>query len=376
MVLKQLGGVLHRGRRWLTAGTVAMDASDEGITLLRLNGNSQERHIAAFAAAPLPGNLIKNGIPQRPEAVGSFLRDFMEEEEIAAQDVALVLPQPCCHTRVLTLPHGLPATVLKEAIRTTLDGDERLPVPLNQAVIGTLPLTSSGTTTVGPGAGRRGEGSEPETMEQSVLVVLCLRQTLEHWIHTIAAAELALRQVGHASVGLLQLLDRHCHHHDSADMVAVLDLQPRDTRIILVLGGIPEYMGTLPAVPDPKLRELMQHVQEDEGESDGDEAEDFATLAGLKPLNVQSCRDVVWEFIQAAEFLRQQHHGVVISQVLLTGPGSIYPGIAEQIGRQCGWPTTLLDPCPMLRIPPPLPLGFPLGAALAPLLAMAAEATP
>lgn len=357
MVLTQLGNALQHGRRWLTAGTVALDVSDDGFTVLRLAGDRTERQILDFAAAPLPGDLIRNGVPQQPEAVGSFLRDLMEEENIPARDVAMALPPPCCEARLLMLPRGIPVAGLREAVRTTLNDDERLPLSLSQSVMGTLPLAAQATG-------------------QPVLMVLCLRQNLERWIHTIAAAGLELRQVGCTSASLLQLLEDHRAGHaekpGSAELVAVLDMQAQETRIILALGGLPEYMGTLPAVPDPNLRELMQQAQDDEDEIDADEDEDFATLVDLKPLNLQSSRDVVWEFIQVVEFLRQRHQGLVVSQVFLTGPGSVYPGIAEQIGGQCGWPTTLLDPCEMLQIATPLPRGFPAGAALASLLAMAA----
>ena len=357
MVLTQLGKVLQRGRRWLTAGTVALDVSDDGFTLLRLAGDRQGRQIVDFAAAPLPGDLIRNGVPQQPEAVGSFLRDLMEEEKILARDVAMALPLPCCEARVLMLPRAIPATGLRDAVRTALNGDERLPLPLSKSVMGILPLA-------------------PQATRQPVLMVLCLRQNLERWIHTVAAAGLELRQVGCTSVSLLQLLERHREHqaeHSGAEnLVAVLDMQPQETQVILILGGVPEYMGTLPAVPDPKLRELMQQAQDDEDEIDIDGDEDFAALVDLKPLNLQSSRDVVWELIQVAEFLRQKRQGAVMSQVFLTGPGSIYPDIAEQIGSQCGWPTALLDPCGMLQISPPLPRGFPVGAALSSLLATAA----
>ena len=348
MVLDQLVDRFQRARRWLTATTVAMEASDQGVVVLRMvpSGKGQAPQITDFTVAALPEGFITAGVPQEPQALGHFIRDLLDEGDIPVRDVALDLPPPCCQARLLRLPETIPATALPQLVRK-LATEKGLPTALGQGEITTLPL-----------APQTSEGLQP------VLLIGCERSTVAAWIQTMAAAGLALRRLGWAQTTLLQALQGLQPLFGNLELVGLLDLQPETSWLTLVLDGVPYAMTCLPGLPDPDFHQrLQQHLEGEEPGPDGN----------LLPLNLQASQALVWTLIDAVETAQQHHGHAHMAQLYLAGPGSAYPRIAEQIAEQSGWPTALLDPMALLNVHHPLPPEAVVGSTMAQLVTTALE---
>ena len=348
MVLDQLVDRFQRARRWLTATTVAMEASDQGVVVLRMvpSGKGQAPQITDFTVAALPEGFITAGVPQEPQALGHFIRDLLDEGDIPVRDVALDLPPPCCQARLLRLPETIPAAALPQLVRK-LATEKGLPTALGQGEITTLPL-----------APQTSEGLQP------VLLIGCERSTVAAWIQTMAAAGLALRRLGWAQTTLLQALQGLQPLFGNLELVGLLDLQPETSWLTLVLDGVPYAMTCLPGLPDPDFHQrLQQHLEGEEPGPDGN----------LLPLNLQASQALVWTLIDAVETAQQHHGHAHMAQLYLAGPGSAYPRIAEQIAEQSGWPTALLDPMALLNVHHPLPPEAVVGSTMAQLVTTALE---
>ncbi len=351
MVLAQLVQQLQRGRRWLTATAVALEVSDQGVTALRLvsPGRGQAPQIMDCAVAALPEGFITAGVPQEPQALGPFIRDLLEEDDIPVRDVVLDLPAPCCQARLLRLPACIPAGALPGLVRQLAHGDERFPMAMDQAQIATLPFPP-----------------EDSTGLQPVLVIVCARATVAAWIQTMAAAGLALRRLGWAQTTLLRAFQVLQPLFGPWELVGLLDLQPLASGLTLVLDGVPYAMVSLPSLPDPGFHErLGQQLQ----------GEDLGPDGHLVPLEPQAFNPLVWALIEAVEAMEQSHGRAHLAQLYVMGPGSIYPHIAQQIAEQSGWPTSLLDPIALLQVNHPLPPEAVQAAAMAQLVTTALEAT-
>ena len=346
MVLDQLSDRLQRARRWLTATTVAMETSDQGVVVLRMvpPRTGQSPQITDCAVAALPEGFITAGVPQEPQALGHFIRDLLEEEEIPVRDVALDLPSACCQARLLRLPAAIPTPALPRLVRQ-LGIDEEFPMALGQAQVATLPFS--------PEAG---------TGLQPVLVIGCERSMVAAWLQTMAAAGLTLRRLGWSQTTLLRALQGLQPLFGERELVGLLDLQPRTSWLTLVLDGVPRTMTSLPSLPDPGFHQRLQ--QQLDGEEPGPDGD-------LPPLDPQASQALAWALINTVE-AAQQHHGAM-AQLYLVGPGSAYPHIAEQIAGQSGWPTALLDPMALLRVRHPLPPEAVVGSAMAQLVTTAME---
>ncbi|KKZ15232.1 MAG: hypothetical protein TH68_01445 [Candidatus Synechococcus spongiarum 142] len=348
MVLDQLADRLQRTRRWLTATTVAMEASDQGLVALRMvpSRTGQSPQITDCAVAALPEGFITAGVPQEPQALGHFIRDLLNEADIPVRDVVLDLPSTCCQARLLRLPDGIPAAALPQLVRQ-LGADERFPMALGQAQVATLPLSP-----------RTAMGVQP------VLVICCERSTVAAWIQTLAAAGLTLRRLGWAQTTLLRALQGLQDLFGELELVGLLDLQPQTSRLTLVLDGVPYAMISLPSLPDPGFHQrLQQQLDGEELGPDGD----------LLPLNPQASHALVGALINAVETAQLHHGHGHMAQFYLVGPGSAYPHIAEQIADQSGWPTALLDPMALLQVLHPLPPEAVVGSAMAQLVTTAME---
>lgn len=346
MVLDQLSDRLQRFRRWLTATTVAMEASDQGVALLRMvpPRTGQPPQITDCAVAALPDGFITAGVPQEPQALGHFIRDLLNEEEIPVRDVALELPAACCQARLLRLPAAIPAAALPRLVRQ-LATDGQFPMALHQAQVATLPFSP-----------QAGTGLQP------VLVIGCERSTVAAWLQTMGAAGLTLRRLGWAPTTLLRAFQGLQPLFGEQELVGLLDLQPRTSRLTLVLDGAPQAITSLPGLPDPGFHQRLQ--QQLEGEEPGPDGD-------LPPLDPQASRALTWALIDTVE-TAQQHRGAM-AQLYLVGPGSAYPRIAAQIADQSGWPTALLDPMALLRVGHPLPPEAVVGSAMAQLVTTALE---
>ena len=348
MVLDQLSDRLQRARRWLTATTVAMEASDQGVVVLRMvsPGKGQSPQITDCAVAALPEGFITAGVPQEPEALGPFIRDLLDEGDIPVRDVVLDLPATCCQARLLRLPDGIPPAALPGLVRQ-LGTDEPFPMALRQAHVATLPFSP-----------------QVDTGLQPVLVIGCERSTVAAWIQTMAAAGLALRRLGWSRTTLLRALQELQPLFGEREWVGLLDLQPRASWLTLVLDGVPYAMTSLPSLPDSGFHQRLQ--QQLDGEEPGPDG-------SLRPLDPQASHALVWALINAVEAAQQRHGDGHMAQLYLVGPGSAYPHIAEQIAGRSGWPTAPLDPMALLRIRHPLPPEAVTGSAMAQLVTTAME---
>lgn len=348
MVLDHLADRFQQARRWLTATTVAMEANDQGVLLLRMvpSGKGHVPRITDCAVAALPEGFITAGVPQEPEALGHFIRDLLDEEDVPVRDVVLDLPPPCCQARLLRLPETIPAAVLPQLVRK-LAMEGGLPTALRQAQIATLPFSPQAAT-----------GLQP------VLLIGCERSTVAAWIRTMAAAGLSLRRLGWAQTTLLRALQGLQTLFGNLELVGLLDLQPETGWLTLVLDGVPYAMTSLPGLPDPDFHQRLQ--QQLEGEEPGPDG-------SLLPLDLQASHALVWTLIDAVEAAQRRHGHTHMAQLYLAGPGSAYPHIAEQIAEQSGWPTALLDPMALLNIHHPLPQEAVVGSAMARLVTTAME---
>ena len=340
MVLDQLSDRLQRARRWLTATTVAMEASDQGVVVLRmvLPGRGQSPQITDCAVAALPEGFITAGVPQEPQALGPFIRDLLDEGDIPVRDVVLDLPATCCQARLLRLPDSIPPAALPQLARQLVtEGMAR-----RQEQITTLPFSP-----------QAGTGLQP------VLVIGCRRATVAAWTRTMDAAGLTLRRLGWSRTTLLRALQTLQPLFGELELVGLLDLQPGASWLTLVLDGAPYAMASLPGLPDSGFHQRLQ--QQLEGEEPGPDV----------PLDPQASHALVWALINAVETAQQRHGHAHMAQLYLVGPGSAYSRIAQQIGEQSGWPTAPLDPMALLQVDHPLPPAAVVGSALAQLVTTA-----
>ncbi|HBP53128.1 MAG TPA: hypothetical protein DD643_01680 [Synechococcus sp. UBA8638] len=304
----------------------------------------QPPQITDCAVAALPEGFITAGVPQEPQALGHFIRDLLDEQEIPVRDIALDLPAACCQARLLRLPAAIPAAALPRLVRQ-LAADGQFPMALRQSQVATLPFSP-----------QAGTGLQP------VLVIGCERSTVVAWLQTMAAAGLTLRRLGWSSTTLLRAFQELQPLFGERELVGLLDLQPRTSRLTLVLDGAPRTMASLPGLPDPGFHQrLQQRLEGEEPGTDGD----------LPPLDPQASQALTWALINTVE-TAQQRRGTM-AQLYLVGPGSAYPHIAEQIADQSGWPTALLDPMALLRVRHPLPPEAVAGSAMAQLVTTAME---
>ena len=348
MVLDQLADRLQRARRWLTATTVAMEVSDQGVVVLRMvsPGKGHAPQITDCTVAALPEGFITAGVPQAPQALGHFIGDLLEEGDIPVRDVVLDLPSICCQARLLRLPDGIPAAALPRLVRQ-LGADGGFPLALQQSQIATLSFSP-----------QAGTGLQP------VLVICCQRSTVAAWIQTMAAAGLTLRRLGWAQTTLLQALQGLQPLFGELELVGLLDLQPQASWLTLVLDGVPYAITSLPGLPDSGFHQRLQQQLE---------GEELSPEGNLLPLDPQASHALVRALIDAVETAQQGHGHGHMAQLYLVGPGSAYPRIAEQIGDQSGWPTALLDPMALLQVRHPLPPEAVVGSAMAQLVTTAME---
>ena len=188
---------------------------------------SRGREARKWSSMPLKPGLVKNGVILNQDAVAAQVKELWQTQEIGGKRVISSTSGINCFYRLISLPE-LPKNILPEAVKR--EAANILAAPLEQLYLSwqTLPA------------------SKGETL---IYLAASPRNSVDALISTLRQAEL--------DPYLMDLRPLALARTTTEPKAIIIDAQPYNFDIVVLIEGIPQVVRSLPLAPEALLEEKM-----------------------------------------------------------------------------------------------------------------------
>lgn len=211
---------------------VTLCIEDTVIRMVAFKGKA----VVKWSSLPLEPGLVKDGVVLDKEAVSQRIREFFAGNGVSTREVIASVSGIHSLYRLLSLPPTLPKRILPEAVER--EAGRVLPVALEELYLSWQAL--------------------PMPAETLVCLVGLPRQTVDTLLDTLRLSGLKPYLMDVKPLAMTRAVDK-------ADAI-VIDIQPVDFDILIMLEGIPQLWRTLPFAkedlfPAEKLTTLKEELE-------------------------------------------------------------------------------------------------------------------
>ncbi len=308
---------LDIGTKALRAAEVISHGSGGSVELLR------------YAEEALPPNAVRDGEVVDGALVTQSLKRLWSKGGFSSKEVILGVG----NQRVTVRPMQVPKMPLND-VRASLPFlvEDSLPIPMDEAVVDYYP---NGETQTDSGTYYEG------------LVVAVARDTVMSNVDAAEAAGLKPLMVDLAPFALLRSMARG---EMAQGTVALVDIGARTTTILVATQGVPRFVRTLPSGTQG-LADILARSK-DMTQADADQ---MVVARGLSAASGPESRNSLDQFNDAARtliegirnsisFYASTNRQAPVQYVVLSGGGSIVPGLGQAIASETRTQTLLGNP--------------------------------
>ena len=331
---------------------VGLDITPTALVAVSLKRKGKAYGIAKRAESPLAPGIVVDGEVHDADALGAAIKAFWAEHGIKDKNVAVGVANQRCITRIVEkvrIKGG--KKQLREAL--SFDVAEHLPIPLEEAVwdFHTIAKWKNEET-----------GAE---MERHV-VVMVYREPVERYREAVVAAGLKLVRIDLAAFALMRAglpavkLALGSEDHDEEQVVALLDVGPTSTNVVITRGDMCELNRI--------IQFGRQHFTQTLVEQFGWELADATRVsgeAGITPLGgMEAPGDPYADARRIMQYVADQFAQEIrtsfdyynhssgganrVSRVVVAGEGALLRGIEHRFANELGVPVSILDASPRL----------------------------
>jgi type IV pilus assembly protein PilM len=319
-----------------------LEAGSIGVAEVHVNGSAQ---LTAAATAPLPLEAFRDGEVRDPDIVAEALRTLFAEHKLSKR-VRLGVANQRVVVRTLRLPAIEDPAELAAAVR--FSAQEQIAMPLDQAVIDHRVVGGVGAI----------EGAPPQV---DVIVVAARRDMIAASLKPLKDAGLEPAGVDLSAFGMIRALGEtasppaaeggqpapsailYCNVGDVTNLAVAKGRSCLFTRVSPVglediAGGFASVTGLSPEHAQMWLDHvgLVQPIEQIEGDAD--------TVGKARSALEQGASALLDELRLSLDFYGAQEAAVPVDRVVLCGPGSAIPGLAQQMEPVLGLPIVIGRP--------------------------------
>jgi type IV pilus assembly protein PilM len=327
--------------------TVGLEIETGSIAAAELAGRNGSSTVARTAIAPLPPGLVSEGEVRDVEALAAELKSFFSKNKLG-KSVRLGVANQRVVVRTIRLPLIEDDEELDTAIR--FQAQDHIPMPLDQAVLDHQVIARE----KGPEGARR----------MDVLAVAARRDMVTSQLGALHKAGLRPVGIDLSAFGMIRALNAgvpdpgqgsvqtttlYCHLGDITNLAVARGGQCHFTRIAPY--GIDEIVTRVAGrleMPDDEAREWLVDVGLDEPLEDF--GEDREEAASAREALVEGASRLVDELRVSLEFYGAQEGAPPVERVVICGPGSTIPGLAERIQVGLGLGIESLSPAALSHL--------------------------
>jgi len=306
---------------------IGLDIGSMSIRAVETSRGKNGLAIVNLGQAPLPRGAVQGGVIQDDKAVTAALKHLWATTRFRSRDVVPGVANPQIVVREMSVSN-LPDRELRRSLPFQV-GDA-LPLPVERSVLDFYPLEN-------PGGNKTVRGLLIAAPKEAVLTA----------VHAIERAGLHVVRVDLASFALLRATS-----HLDAQVEAIIDIGAQATSVIVHADGEPLIVRTIPRggaeitdmiatrlgvnVPEAESLKCRVGLQADEGPSTAEVIQ-------------EAVRPLIGEVRSSFAYLTSGERHTRVTRLVLSGGGSLLPGLVEALSSQLGVEVVIADPLKRLR---------------------------
>ena len=299
-----------------TRRSVGLEIDTGTARAVEFAGKANAPNLISLGSIPLPEDAVKEGMIIEPEQVGAALKKLWLQAGLKERSVLLGVSNQGVLVRHITIPK-VPDDKLKNIIR--YQAQEHLPIPLESVVLDYLVLGESA-----------GSGEGDIVLE--VLLIAGRRDMLDKYLEALAIAQLEPQDIDVSSMTMIRLLPPQAMNMTVA-MVNVAN----------GLNGI-----VISAMGKPRLARLGAVKMNDLAESMGCSLEEVINYVlheeGSQSILNNWINNLAGEVRSSITYYQDQPGSLPVEGILLSGRGSLFQGMAEQLENYLKLPVRTFNP--------------------------------
>ena len=290
--------------------------------------------VTRYGEVFLPPGAVVDGDVAEPAVVAEAVRTLWGDAGLRRRDVAVGLASQRVTVREIELP-DLPEDELADAVR--LQAQDQLPMPVDEALLDYVVI-------------ERSSGGE-ERRNVRVLLVAAEREMVERLLTAVTTAKLRPVLVDLDAFAMLRSLGPRNGSGEPTEVI--VDIGATVTKIAVHRGANPLFVRMVRLGGDAATRQIQQALElswEDAEKAKLGAGDAMAAGVDLDPDDERArvvqrgVRRVVTEIRDSLDFFRSQHDDVEVERVVLSGGGSLAPGLVEQLHDAVDLPVRRGDP--------------------------------
>ena len=291
-------------------------------------GPEAQGTLVRYGEVPIPLGAVRDGEVEDTVSVSMALRQLWTEQKFTSRDVNIGVGNQRVVVRELDLP-WLPLAQLKASLPFQVA--ELLPMSTDDALLDYFP-----TGEFDAGQGRMVRG----------MLVAATRDTVRANVLAVEGAGLRPQMVDLNPFALLRAVLRGELRQKT---VAIVEIGARITQVVVAVNGVPQFVRMLASggqnVTDAVAAALSISAQDAEGvkRQVGVGYGVAPELAGAAEAVGETVRPLVEAVRNTFVYYAANHPGAGIDLVLLTGGGSLLPGLGQYLSSASRLPVALGD---------------------------------
>lgn len=285
--------------------------------------------LVRYGQVPLPMGAVRDGEVAEPETVASALRQLWSQAKFSSRDVIIGIGNQRVLVRELDMP-AMPMAQIRASLPFQVQ--DLLPVAVEDALLDYYPI---------------GEFAGPNGPSVSGLLVAATKDTVQ--ANTIAVETAGLHPVM-VDLSAFALTRVQVTGDLMARTVALVDIGARITTVVIVAQGVPRFIRMLPSggqdVTDAVTSTMSASVSDAE-RIKREVGVGFAVAPELEAV-AESIRGVTATLVDSIRntlvYYASNHPGAAADSMVLSGGGSMLPGMGQYLASASRLPVSLGQP--------------------------------
>jgi len=286
------------------------------------NGSIVLDHIRRY---PLPDEALERGIPTDPAQMASLIKGHCIDEDIPAHRAAVVIPPDAAFTTLVQLPADV---VPADAVAYALDpaSPVQVPIPLDQTDAELIPL----------------DLPQQNPGQRNYFLTAVPRKLVDRLLDTINLADLELLRLQVGTFAQLNQLAQAMTGLAAGELILHVELLRECSLASLVSGAGPIKLVRLTAI--------REFPEPEDGAADVEPSQTLSTERQIvasdryMPLSDLDLRRLVQELKQMMAEAELQFPWLRWQRMVLAGPNSAHPMLADLLQESMGLPVELCRP--------------------------------
>lgn len=317
---------------------VGVDIGSDSIRAVEIQDPSKAKPtLLRHHQVPLPDGAVSRGEVIEQNTVAAALKLLWKTGGFTSKRVVLGVGNQRVFARELTVPKA-PLRHIRESLPFLVQ--EMLPVPVAEALLDFYPIAES-------------EGEHGPVVRG--LLVAAVKEAVAGNVNAARLAGLTVENVDLIPFALSRVL---VTRHAIPGGVVLVDVGADTTSVVMAVDGVPQFVRIIPAGGGDVTRTLQSSLEVPEVEAEI--AKRRLGLAQSAEHAEASAAEVIYRVTgellnslrNTVSFFTNTRPDQAISQIVLTGGGSMLHGFRENLTRMTGLPVNPADPLKTISVSP------------------------